>query len=164
MENPEPPSPRWKIILASILDSLLAFLAFGTIIAKLTGNKHGIGWNLTGWPAAALLAMIIAYFVVGNGMFGGTVFKRLLGIRKGNQPPPPTWREVFAAIFDFFLVFALGGYFVAKLTGNTHQYGFTLEGLAALAAFALIAAYFVIGNRYFGGTVFKHIFGTARKR
>jgi uncharacterized membrane protein YoaK (UPF0700 family) len=80
-----------------------------------------------------------------------------------NPAPPPTWRQVFAAIFDFFLVLAIGGYLVAKLTGNTHQYGFKLEGWPALAAFALIVAYFVIGNRYFGGTLFKHIFGIAKK-
>ena len=80
-----------------------------------------------------------------------------------NPAPPPTWKAVFAAIFDFFLVFALGGYLVAKLTGNTVEYGFKLEGWPALALFALIAAYFVIGNRFFGGTLFKHLFGTAKK-
>ena len=81
-----------------------------------------------------------------------------------NAAPPPTWKAVFAAICDFFLAFALGGYVVAKLTGNTHQYGFKLEGWPALVLFALIIAYFIIGNRFFGGTLFKHIFGTAKKR
>ena len=80
-----------------------------------------------------------------------------------NPAPTPTWKAVFAAIFDFFLVFALGGYFVAKLIGNTHKYGFKLEGWPALALFALIVVYFVIGNRCFGGTLFKHLLGTAKK-
>jgi hypothetical protein len=80
-----------------------------------------------------------------------------------NPASPPTWRAVFAAIFDFLLVFTLGGYLVAKLTGNTHEYGFKLEGWPALALFGLIVAYFVIGNRFFGGTVFKHLLRTAKR-
>ena len=78
MDTPTPP-PNWKVITAAILDFLLAFVVIGTIIAKLTGNMNGIGWHLTGTPALALLALIAAYFVVGNRMFGGTVFKHLLG-------------------------------------------------------------------------------------
>jgi hypothetical protein len=80
-----------------------------------------------------------------------------------NPATAPTWKVVTAATLDFLMAFALCGYLVAKLTGNTHQYGFKLEGLPALAAFALIVAYFVIGNRMFGGTVFKHLLGIAKK-
>jgi hypothetical protein len=83
METPASPS-NWKIITAAILDFLLAFVVIGTIIAKLTGSMNGIGWNLSGWPAAVLIALIVAYFFVGNRLFGGTVFKHLLGTaRKG---------------------------------------------------------------------------------
>jgi hypothetical protein len=78
MENPKPP-PNWKIITAAILDFVLAFLLFGTIIAKMTGNTNENGWHLNGWPAALLIALIVAYFVIGNRMFGGTVYKHLLG-------------------------------------------------------------------------------------
>ena len=77
---------------------------------------------------------------------------------------PANWRIISAGILDFFLAFAGGGYIVARLTGNTHQYGFKLEGWPAIAAFAVIVAYFIIGNRFFRGTLFKHVFGIASPR
>ena len=82
MDNPGTPPPNWKIISAAILDFMLAFVVIGTIIAKLTGNMDGIGWDLTGTPALTLLALIFAYFVIGNRFFGGTLFKHLFGTAK----------------------------------------------------------------------------------
>ena len=82
-----------------------------------------------------------------------------------NQTPrPPNWKIITAALLDFMLMFAIGGYVIGKLTGNMTENGFSLSGLPALASVALIIAYFVIGNRYFGGTLFKHILGTAVKK
>jgi hypothetical protein len=52
------------------------------MIAKLTGNTNENGWHLNGWPATVLIALIVAYFVIGNRMFGGTLFKHLLGTSK----------------------------------------------------------------------------------
>ena len=77
--------------------------------------------------------------------------------------PPPTWKIVTAAILDFILVFLVGGYIIAKLTGNTNDQGFQLEGMPALALFTLMIVYFVVGNRFFRGTLFKHILGTAKR-
>ncbi len=77
--------------------------------------------------------------------------------------PPPTWKVVIAAILDFLLVFIIGGYIIAKLTGNATEEGFNLQGGPALALFALIVVYFIAGNKYFGGTLFKHVLGTTRK-
>ena len=73
---------------------------------------------------------------------------------------PATWKVVIAAILDFFLVFFVGGYIIAKLTGNTTDGGFQLNGLPALALFALVILYFW-GMRKVGGTVFKRVFGIA---
>ena len=75
---------------------------------------------------------------------------------------PATWRVVVAAILDFITVFAIGGYIIAKFTGGTTDGGFSLSGAPALALFALIAAYFVVGNKFFRGTLWKHILGTAK--
>ncbi len=75
---------------------------------------------------------------------------------------PATWRVVLAAILDFIMVFAIGGIIIAKFTGGTTEGGFSLSGAPALALFALIAAYFVVGNKFFRGTLWKHILGTAR--
>ncbi|MFN4099864.1 MAG: hypothetical protein ACK4GT_08810 [Pararhodobacter sp.] len=74
-----------------------------------------------------------------------------------NPPPPPaTWRVILAAILDFFTIFGLGGYIIARLTGNLTESGFALNGAPAFMLFALIIAYFVAG-RYMGGTLWQRI-------
>lgn len=70
----------WKVITAAILDFLLVFIGGGYVIARLTGGITEGGFQLSGGPALALFALVVAYFVVLNRM-GGTVFKRLLGAR-----------------------------------------------------------------------------------
>lgn len=72
----------------------------------------------------------------------------------------PTWRKVVAAILDFITVFAAGGVGIAQLTGGMTENGFQLEGLPALALFAIIIAYFVVGSRYAGGTIWQRILQT----
>jgi hypothetical protein len=42
--------------------------------------------------------------------------------------PVSTWRKVFAAILDFIFIFAISGYVVASITGNTTESGFDLKG------------------------------------
>lgn len=69
-----------------------------------------------------------------------------------------TWIVVLAAIFDFFLVFIIGGLAIAYLTGASTEGGFRLKGLPALALFALIFLYFW-GLGRSGGTIFERLFG-----
>jgi len=77
-----------------------------------------------------------------------------------DQSPVPTWKKVVAAILDFFTVFFAGGFVIARLTGGQTEGGFNLQGLPALVLFALIIAYFVIGSRYAGGTIWQRILKT----
>jgi hypothetical protein len=70
-----------------------------------------------------------------------------------------TWRKVVAAILDFFLIFFVGGYVIAKLTGNTTESGFNLQGAPALILFAVIIAYFIVFSKFLGGTIFQRVFG-----
>jgi len=72
-----------------------------------------------------------------------------------------TFKIVLAAILDFFTIFFIGGYLVAKLTGNTTEGGFQLEGMPALILFAIIIAYFVLA-KYAGGTLWQRILKTRR--
>lgn len=76
--------------------------------------------------------------------------------------PVATWRKVVAGILDFLTVFFIGGYIIAKATGNMTEGGFELNGMPALALFALIIAYFVVGSKYLGGTIWQRILGTRR--
>lgn len=67
------------------------------------------------------------------------------------------WRIILAAILDFFTAFFVLGYLVALVTGGTTDNGFNLNGLPALVSFALIIAYFWIGRKYLGGTIWQRI-------
>jgi hypothetical protein len=78
------------------------------------------------------------------------------------EEKPKTWKVVLAAILDFFLVFLVGGYVIAALTGGLTGGGFALSGGPALALFALVIVYFV-GMKRLGGTIFKRLFGLVGK-
>lgn len=78
--------------------------------------------------------------------------------------PAPTWKIVLAAILDFLTAFVCIGYGVATVTGDTTGFGFDLTGNPALVLFALMIAYFIIGNRFFRGTLWEHILGTAKPK
>lgn len=78
------------------------------------------------------------------------------------QERPKTWKVVLAALLDFLLVFMVGGYVIAKLTGGTTEGGFQLNGWPAIALFVLVIAYFW-GMKRVGGTLFKRLFGLVGK-
>ncbi len=63
---------------------------------------------------------------------------------------PATWKVVVAFILDLLTSFILFGYLIAKLTGNTTEGGFELNGLPALVLFAAVIAYMWLMPR-FGG-------------
>lgn len=73
------------------------------------------------------------------------------------RKPPSSWRIILAFILDLITAFMVIGYIVALLTGNTTENGFQLNGLPALVLFALVIAYFVVFNRFLGGTIWKYI-------
>ncbi len=74
----------------------------------------------------------------------------------------PVWKRVVAAILDFFTAFFAIGYVIALFTGHTTSGGFKLDGGPALLLFALVIAYFVVGRRFAGGTLWDRIFGISR--
>lgn len=75
---------------------------------------------------------------------------------------PATWRIVLAAVLDFFTIFWVVGLAVASLFGGMTENGFSLNGGSALLCFALMVAYFVVFNRYLGGTLWKRILKAKR--
>jgi uncharacterized RDD family membrane protein YckC len=74
----------------------------------------------------------------------------------------PIWKRVLAVILDFFSAFFAFGMAIASLTGGRTAGGFSLDGWPALVLFVLVAAYFFIGRRYLGGTLWDRILGIAR--
>ncbi|MEQ9261011.1 MAG: hypothetical protein RIG84_18140 [Roseovarius sp.] len=71
---------------------------------------------------------------------------------------PATWRVVLAFILDLLVSFAVIGYLIALVTGDTVEGGFALTGLPAILCFALWIAYMVVMPR-FGGRLFQRLFG-----
>lgn len=67
------------------------------------------------------------------------------------------WRIILAAILDFIPAIFVFGFAVASLTGGTTEDGFQLNGAPALVCFALVTAYFWIGRKYLGGTLWQRI-------
>ena len=72
------------------------------------------------------------------------------------------WKRVLAAVLDFLTVFFGGGMLIGWATGGTTPNGFSLEGKPALLLFAIILAYFIVGRRLVGGTLWDRIFGIRR--
>ena len=68
----------WRIILAFVLDLLMAFFVLGFFVSRLFGGATENGFALEGWTALLLFALIVAYFVVFDRFLGGTVWKRIL--------------------------------------------------------------------------------------
>lgn len=73
-----------------------------------------------------------------------------------------SWRIILAFILDLIFSFSLIGYIIAKITGNTTETGFSLNGAPALLVFALVIFYFVLLCRYGGGTVFQRLLKAKR--
>jgi uncharacterized RDD family membrane protein YckC len=70
---------------------------------------------------------------------------------------PSTWRRILAFILDLITAFVVLGYIIAAVTGGTTEGGFQLNGWPALLLFAVVIAYFVVFNRFLGGTIWKYI-------
>lgn len=75
---------------------------------------------------------------------------------------PSTWRIVLAAILDFLTAFFVLGYLIAWIFGGRTEGGFNLQGGSALLMFALIVAYFIVFNKFLGGTIWKRILRAQR--
>ncbi|MBP2235312.1 putative RDD family membrane protein YckC [Sinorhizobium kostiense] len=58
-------------------------------------------------------------------------------------------------MLDFFFAFFGIGYILALVFGGRTENGFHLQGGPAFLAIILIVAYFLVFNRYFGGTIWK---------
>jgi hypothetical protein len=78
------------------------------------------------------------------------------------RPQPATWRIVLAAILDFFTAFWVFGLLIAAIFGGQTDSGFNLTGGSALLLFALVVGYFIVFNKYLGGTIWKRILRARR--
>jgi hypothetical protein len=76
----------WRRILSPILDFITVFAAGGHAIAVATNSTTPRGFDLNGTPALLLFVLILAYFVCGRWIGGGTLWDRILGIPRSLLP------------------------------------------------------------------------------
>jgi hypothetical protein len=76
--------------------------------------------------------------------------------------PAAVWKRGLAATLDFFTAFAVFGWLIGHFTGHTTDNGFNLTGGWALLFAAAMIAYFYIGRRVAGGTLWDRILGIGR--
>lgn len=79
--EPAKPVATWRKVLAAILDFFFVFFAAGYVVGSATGGLTEGGFSLQGWPALAVFAIVVFYFIVFGRFLGGTLFQRLLGAR-----------------------------------------------------------------------------------
>jgi hypothetical protein len=72
----------WRKVLAAMLDFFFAFYIVGYVVGYFTGDLTDGGFELKGVPALIMFALIIGYFVVSTRFFGGTLWQRVLGVRR----------------------------------------------------------------------------------
>jgi hypothetical protein len=75
------PVSAWRKVFAAVLDFIFVFAIAGYAIASITGDVSEQGFELKGWAALLLFAIVVLYFVVFTRFLGGTVWQRLLGVR-----------------------------------------------------------------------------------
>jgi hypothetical protein len=73
-----------------------------------------------------------------------------------------SWRIILAFLLDLITSFLVLGFLIALIFGGATDSGFSLQGWTALLLFVSIIAYFVLFNRYLGGTIWKRILGAVR--
>ena len=75
------------------------------------------------------------------------------------------WKRVLAAVLDFLTAFALFGFAIAWFTGNIKTdrgVSFDLHGAPSLLLLGLLVAYFFVGRRYAGGTLWDRLLSVGR--
>jgi len=78
----------------------------------------------------------------------------------------PVWKRVLAFVIDFVAVYLIFGFIIGYFTDQliTDGIGFDLEGGSAILFFVLIIAYFIIMNKWCGGTIAKKLLGISKKK
>ena len=77
----------WKRVVAPILDFFMVLVVGGQVLGWATGMRTPGGFELEGWAALLLLAVIVVYFYVGRRVAGGTLWDRFFGIARTHPTP-----------------------------------------------------------------------------
>lgn len=101
-----------KRAVAVVIDTILMFVV-AYVLAVVTGDTTEEGFSMKGAPAFALFFIGIAYYVAMEAMMGGTVGKKILGIKIVKQDGSPMdWQAAIIRnvlrIIDGIFVYLVG--------------------------------------------------------
>ena len=74
----------------------------------------------------------------------------------------PMWKRILAPILDWIMLFSVGGSLIGAVTGGLEPGGFDLKGWPAVLLLVIVIAYFYVGRRVAGGTLWDRFFGIGR--
>jgi uncharacterized RDD family membrane protein YckC len=129
---------------AVIIDALLVFLVLGPAVGLVTGQLHHsqnvVVLELNGWPAALWLGLSLAYWVVGEHVWGMTIGKRLFSIQvESREGGRPSWnqslvRNLMRVVDGFpYLLPYLLGFLVAESSARRTRIGDRVAGTHVVA-------------------------------
>jgi hypothetical protein len=81
-QQAKPPASFARRLVALILDFYTAFILADYLFSWATGNLASDSLSLSGWPAFLFFTAVAAYFYIGWKLAGGTLWDRILGIRR----------------------------------------------------------------------------------
>ncbi len=128
-------------IVAAIVDGIIYFI-FAWVFAAATGNTSSSGFELNGAPALFTMAIWLAYYVVLEGLVGGTIGKLVVGIRVANangQAPglmPALIRNVLR-IVDFLPMFYILGILTIAFSREKQRVGDRVAGTYVVSSSAM---------------------------
>jgi hypothetical protein len=81
-EKPDWPSSSWLVAIANLLDLFTVFLTSGYAVGHACGTVGPARISLTGIPMLVVLAIVAGYFLLFRRCLGGTIWARILRIRR----------------------------------------------------------------------------------
>ncbi len=124
-------------LVAAIVDTILYFV-FAWLVAAQTGNTTDSGFDLQGAPAFLTFALWGLYFVLFEGLLGGTVGKLILGMRivndRGERPSlGAALARNLLRIVDFLPLFYLLGMILVATSKQKQRLGDRVAGTFVVA-------------------------------
>ncbi len=124
-------------LVAAIVDTILYF-AFAWFVASATGNTSSAGFDLEGAPAFLTFAVWTLYFILLEGMLGGTIGKLILGMRivneRGENPGiGAALIRNLLRIVDFLPLFYLLGMILVATSQRKQRLGDRVAGTYVVA-------------------------------
>jgi hypothetical protein len=75
-------APLFLRVVAFVFDLLLSFFIATFLVVLTVGHRTANGFSLSGWRAGLPFVLVFLYFFLMDKYAGGTLAKRLFGIRK----------------------------------------------------------------------------------